>query len=145
MNKFSLTPKKPWEKQERYNIRVIHHFQITRAICDPRKTNYDDFDNAIVNTQTISYLEYYDDLEAAIKDYQSKILVLKDIPEAYCPLAGQCKILHVNIELRDKEDYGLYDYTRDSLYKHGLKRIHPDKRLHSNKRSVFLSYEYKSI
>ena len=108
MNKYSLIPK-PWEKQERYSVRVIHHFDTPRAVYDEKITGDDAFDNAIVTTQTISYLAYYDDIETALKDYQNKILELKDNPEAYCPYVGQRKILTVAIRLKDKEEYGLFD------------------------------------
>lgn len=138
MNKYSLIPK-PWEKQERYSVRVIHHFDTPRAVYDEKITGDDAFDNAIVTTQTISYLAYYDDIETALKDYQNKILELKDNPEAYCPYVGQRKILTVAIRLKDKEEYGLFDWSRDGLYKHEPNRIHPDEELASNQRYVYLS------
>lgn len=138
MNKYSLIPKKPWEKQPRYNIRVIHHFDTPRAVYDQKITGDDAFDNAIVTTQTISYLAYYDDIETAVEDYQSKIRELEDNPEAYCPYVGQHEILTVAIKLKDRENYDLYDWSRDGLYKHGRKLVHPDEKLCSYERYVVL-------
>lgn len=137
MNKYSLIPK-PWEKQERYSVRVIHHFNTPRAVYDQKITGDDAFDNAIVTTQTISYLAYYDDIEAAVEDYQSKIRELEDNPEAYCPYVGKYEILTVSIKLKDRENYDLCDWSRDGLYKHGRKLVHPDEKLCSYERYVVL-------
>ena len=110
--------------KERFSVRINHVIAIKSK-----------FNNNTIIRKTVSYLKYYNEIEKAIEDYQSKVPILTNNPEAYCPLAGRCTVQVVIIELVDKEK---------ELYKFKIETSYPGEDKYTDMIQLLLFCEYKS-